>query len=156
MSARKWYDLSVLSSVVWFLWVVFLGFWLILISGLLPNNCLVAMLISISTMYCLQLIYSPLKKMGFGFMILFKDMNIVSRVSEKKEFMYVLINMITCTALWNLLWVVIPQLFTNWVFYFVAGEAQHSLRRTKLLVCTQRRPLMLAQGRARLMDADLF
>lgn len=57
------------------------------------------MLISISTMYCLQLIYSALKKMGLGFMILFKDMNIVSRVSEKKEFMYILINVITCTAL---------------------------------------------------------
>lgn len=37
--------------------------------------------------------------MGFGFMIPFKDVNIIRRVSEKKKFMHILINMIQCTLL---------------------------------------------------------
>lgn len=66
--------------------MVFLGFWLLtLISGLLPNSCPVSMLlISVFTVYWLLLIFS-LKPMGFGFMIPFKDVNIVSRVSEKRR-----------------------------------------------------------------------
>lgn len=42
------------------------------------------LLISVFTVYWLLLIFS-LKPMGFGFMIPFKDVNIVSRVSEKRR-----------------------------------------------------------------------
>lgn len=86
--------------------------------------------------------------MGFGFMILLKDMSIVSRVSEKKK-IYVHFNKHD-----HMHSSLKPPLSSNFPavyklgFYFVEGEAQHSLRRTKLLVYTQRSPLMLAQGRA--------
>lgn len=93
--------------------------------------------------------------MGFGLMILLKDMNIV--VESLKRRIYVHFNKHD-----HMHSSLKPPLSSNFPavyklgFLFCGGGGTAFFKKDRLWVYTQRRPLMLAQGRARLVEPTCF